>query len=99
MLDGEMRVEVDGKIYSHVRVKDFFSFPIRFIPCRQKINPDISCVCFLLKSSAMTVFEISDECGFNSLRTMNRNFFAETGMPPAEYRRQHEDRAVENPMS
>ncbi len=58
----------------------------------------ISRACYLLKNSTMTVLEISDECGFNSLRTMNRNFLAETGMPPAEYRRQHEGRVQENPM-
>ncbi len=47
----------------------------------------ISQACYLLQNSEMTVLEISNECGFNSLRSMNRNFKEQMGTPPAEYRR------------
>ena len=48
----------------------------------------ISKACYLLTNSDRTVLDISSECGFNSLRSMNRNFRKQTGMTPAEYRRQ-----------
>ena len=46
----------------------------------------ISEACYLLESTADTVLEISNKCGFNSLRTFNRAFFARTGSTPAKYR-------------
>ena len=36
----------------------------------------ISEACYLLESTADTVLEISNKCGFNSLRTFNRAFFS-----------------------
>ncbi len=48
----------------------------------------ISKACYLLQNGNMTVLEISNECGFNSLRTLNRNFKEQIGISPAEYRRQ-----------
>ncbi|MBQ7923592.1 MAG: helix-turn-helix domain-containing protein [Clostridia bacterium] len=47
----------------------------------------ISQACYLLQNGEMTVLEVSNECGFNSLRSMNRNFKEQMGIPPAEYRR------------
>lgn len=49
----------------------------------------ISQACYLLQNGDMTVLEISNECGFNSLRSMNRNFKEQMGIPPAEYRRNY----------
>ena len=46
----------------------------------------ISKACHMLKSSTMTVLEISTACGFSSLRSMNRNFKEQTGMSPSAYR-------------
>ncbi len=55
----------------------------------------ISKVCYLLQNGDMTVLEISNECGFNSLRTLNRNFKEQIGIPPAEYRRRQKNRMME----
>ena len=41
---------------------------------------------YLLKSTAQTVLQISMECGFDSLRSFNRNFKEIMGVSPAEYR-------------
>lgn len=46
----------------------------------------ISKACYLLQNSDSTILEISEECGFNSLRSFNRNFKAQLAIPPAEYR-------------
>jgi len=51
----------------------------------------ISHACALLQSTSMTVLEISSECGFNSLRSLNRNFKQQLGCSPAEYRRMAAD--------
>lgn len=48
----------------------------------------ISKACYLLQNCEMTILEISNECGFNSLRSLNRNFKEQLGIPPAEYRKQ-----------
>jgi len=47
----------------------------------------ISEACYLLQNTKMTVLQISTECGFSSLRSLNRNFKEQTGISPAEYRR------------
>lgn len=39
----------------------------------------------LLKHSEMNMADISAECGYNSIRTFNRQFLAETGQTPKEY--------------
>ena len=43
-------------------------------------------VCNRLDESDDSILKISEECGFTSLRSMNRNFKSRTGMTPAEYR-------------
>lgn len=48
-------------------------------------------VCYYLAGSDKTVLDISDECGFNSLRSLNRNFKNRLGMTPTEYRRARAD--------
>jgi len=55
----------------------------------------ISRVCYCLTSTDKTVLEISDECGFNSLRSLNRNFKERLGMTPTEYRHSHADARTE----
>lgn len=47
----------------------------------------ISRACYLLQNSESTILDISSDCGFNSLRSFNRNFRLQLGIPPAEYRR------------
>lgn len=46
----------------------------------------ISHACYLLTNNDMTILEISDNCGFNSVRSLNRNFKEQLGITPAEYR-------------
>ena len=48
----------------------------------------ISRACYLLQNCEMTILEISNECGVNSLRSLNRYFKEQLGIPPAEYRKQ-----------
>lgn len=48
----------------------------------------VSRVCYLLQNTEKTILEIAGECGFNSLRSLNRNFRAQLGVPPHEYRKQ-----------
>ncbi len=59
------------------------------IPYNDYVNSyRVSKACYLLSNCDKTILEISTECGFNSLRSMNRNFRKQTGVTPAEYRRQ-----------
>lgn len=55
----------------------------------------ISKACYLLQNYEMTILEISNECGFNSLRSLNRNFKEQLGIPPAEYRKQMREHELE----
>ena len=41
---------------------------------------------YLLKNTQKAILQIAFECGFDSLRTFNRNFKAITGITPAAYR-------------
>ena len=47
----------------------------------------ISEACYLLKTGNKTVLQIAEECGYDSLRSFNRNFKEYTGISPAEYRK------------
>jgi AraC-like DNA-binding protein len=47
----------------------------------------ISEACRLLRTSTLSVTEISDASGFGTLRTFNRAFMKQMGMSPSEYRR------------
>ena len=46
----------------------------------------ISEICYRLDNTEDSILEISDECGFKSLRSMNRNFKKQMNLTPAEYR-------------
>lgn len=47
----------------------------------------ISEVCHLLTTTDKSVLDISAECGYGSLRSLNRNFREIMGLTPADYRR------------
>ena len=47
----------------------------------------ISEACKLLTNSSMSITDISEQVGFNTLRTFNRAFAKQTGLSPTEYRR------------
>ncbi len=51
----------------------------------------VSSACYLLANSQMSILEVSTECGFNSLRSLNRNFREQLDTTPAEYRREKLD--------
>ena len=46
-------------------------------------------VCDRLRHTTDSILKISEECGFRSLRSMNRNFKEQTGRTPAEYRKEN----------
>ncbi len=57
------------------------------VSCHEYITSlRISEACHLLKNTSNTVIDISEECGFSSLRTFNRNFIKMMDMTPTEYR-------------
>ncbi len=47
----------------------------------------ISEICYRLDNTEDSILKISEECGFKSLRSMNRNFKNQLGLTPAEYRK------------
>lgn len=47
----------------------------------------ISEICYRLDNTEDSILKISEECGFKSLRSMNRNFKTQMGITPAEYRK------------
>lgn len=55
----------------------------------------ISRACYLLENAKMTVLAVAVECGFGSLRSMNRQFRAQMGQTPTEYRRTWREKPVE----
>lgn len=52
---------------------------------RYRINE----ACYLLKNAEQTVLKTAMDCGFESLRSFNRNFKAIVGISPSEYRDQN----------
>lgn len=49
-------------------------------------NRRINHACMLLKTTKLNSTQIAYECGYNNLRTFNRNFFKYTNTVPSEYR-------------
>lgn len=47
----------------------------------------ISRACYLMHATQLTILAISEECGFRSYRSFNRNFKEQLGIAPAEYRK------------
>ncbi len=43
--------------------------------------------CYLLKNTDLPVIDISEQCGYGSLRSFNRNFVKRTGYAPRDYKR------------
>ncbi len=57
----------------------------------------ISEACRLLSNSDISVTEISERVGFNTLRTFNRAFVKQIGVSPSEYRRGEGGRSISTP--
>lgn len=47
----------------------------------------VSEACYLLKNTDKTITSVSEQCGFSSLRTFNRNFIQIMNMTPSDYRK------------
>lgn len=45
--------------------------------------------CYKLTNSGISITQIAMECGFESLRSFHRNFFAQIGMTPGQYRKKY----------
>ena len=54
----------------------------------------ISHACYLLSDTDMPILEISYECGFNCLRSFNRNYKRHVGITPLEYRNNNKGKAL-----
>lgn len=50
----------------------------------------ISQACYLLKNSQQTIYEIASNCGYNNLRSFNRNFNKIMNQSPKQYRESEE---------
>ena len=55
----------------------------------------ISEACRLLRTTDMSITEISDVSGFGTLRTFNRSFIKQMGISPSEYRRTNRGDALD----
>ncbi len=55
----------------------------------------ISEACRLLRTTDMSITEISDASGFGTLRTFNRSFIKQMGTSPSEYRRTNRGEALD----
>ena len=53
--------------------------------CGYRINE----ACYALQNSELSILQVSLECGFDSLRSFNRNFKKTLGVTPNEYREKH----------
>ena len=75
--------------YSYSYLSRYFQKTVG-IPYNTYVNQyRVGRACYLLSSTAMPVLELSAECGFNAVRSMNRNFQRFTGLTPVEYRRRY----------
>lgn len=59
-------------------------------------NRRITHACKLLETTKLNSTQIAYECGYNNLRTFNRNFLKYTNTVPSEYKRKLTDIAFGN---
>ena len=72
--------------YHYVYLSKYFrectGIPYAEYVSRYRVNE----ACYLLRNTDCTVLQIAYDCGFESLRSFNRNFKKILGIPPSEYR-------------
>lgn len=77
----------DGTAYHYVYLSKYFKqcTGISFTEYvnRYRINE----ACYLLKNAEQSILQTALDCGFESLRSFNRNFRDVIGMTPSEYRK------------
>ena len=79
--------------YDYAYLSKFFKKSVG-IPYNDYVNHyRVSEACYLLRSSEMTILQISEECGYDSLRSLNRNFKERVQLSPAGYRKQYKNEA------
>ena len=79
----------DNIKYDYTYLSKFFKSNIGFSYNEYVNMIKISHASYLLKTSELSVLDISNRCGYDSLRTFNRNFKKYTGDIPKEYRLQN----------
>ncbi len=72
--------------YDHTYLSKFFSKFVGMSFHRYVNDLRLSDACYMLKNTEDTILEISQACGFASLRSFNRNFTENMKMTPTEYR-------------
>ena len=72
--------------YDYTYLSKFFKQNIGFSYNEYVNMIKISHASYLLKTTELSVLEISNRCGYDSLRTFNRNFKKYTGDIPKDYR-------------
>lgn len=71
--------------YNYVYLSKFFKQSTNITFVEYVNHYRIEEACYLLKNSDQTVLQIAYDCGFDSLRSFNRNFKAMTSLTPSEY--------------
>lgn len=74
--------------YDYSYLSKFFSEKIGYSFTEYVGSLRLDRAMYLLKNTSMPVLDISESCGYGSLRSFNRNFLKKTGMTPREYRRE-----------
>ncbi len=76
--------------YDYYYLSKFFAKQTGFSFNRYVNMRRVSNACHLLSTTDMNVIEISNLCGYGSLRSLNRNFKEITGISPSEFRNSKE---------
>lgn len=90
LMDAARELKYDYTYLSRV-FSDFLGIPFH----KYVINLRISDACYFLKNTQDTILEISQECGFSSLRSFNRNFSQFMNMTPSAYRTAQQSLSLE----
>ncbi|MBQ2735725.1 MAG: AraC family transcriptional regulator [Clostridia bacterium] len=69
-------------VYLSKFFKQFTGISFTEYVTRYRVNES----CYLLKNSGQTILQTAMDCGFDSLRSFNRNFKSTVGMTPSQYR-------------
>ncbi len=72
--------------YDYSYLSKFFSDKIGYSFTEYVGSLRLDRAMYLLRNTSMSVLDVSESCGYGSLRTFNRNFMKKTGMTPREYR-------------
>jgi len=77
--------------YDYSYLSRFFTNNIKMSFTEYVNQCRVNYACYLLKNSSYSITEISEKCGFNSIRSFNRNFMKIMGVAPRIYRQNVEN--------